>query len=77
MLLVILCIKFCIIIKIIRKKKKYIGYNTLVLHWEKNNYIVPTNNLLLAENFNADIGGTCDISSGGNMTFTAPRIDLN
>mgnify|MGYP000368411925 CR=1 FL=1 len=28
-------------------------------------------------NFNADIGGTCDISSGGNMTFTAPRIDLN
>jgi hypothetical protein len=28
-------------------------------------------------NFNADIGGTCAISSGGNMTFTAPRIDLN
>jgi hypothetical protein len=28
-------------------------------------------------NFNADIGGTCDISSGGNMTFKAPRIDLN
>ena len=38
------------------QEKKYIGYNTLVLHWEKNNYIVPTNNLLLAENFNADIG---------------------
>ena len=28
-------------------------------------------------NFQADIGGTCKITSGGNMTFKAPRIDLN
>ena len=28
-------------------------------------------------NFNATIGGTCDITSGGNMSFNAPRIDLN
>jgi len=28
-------------------------------------------------NFQADIGGTCKITSGGNMTLTAPRIDLN
>jgi hypothetical protein len=27
--------------------------------------------------FSMDIGGTCDITSGGNMSFTAPRIDLN
>jgi hypothetical protein len=28
-------------------------------------------------NFKAEIGGTCTINSGGNMKFTAPRIDLN
>jgi len=28
-------------------------------------------------NFQADIGGTCKVTSGGNMTFKAPRIDLN
>jgi hypothetical protein len=28
-------------------------------------------------NFSLEIGGTCDITSGGNMSFTAPRIDLN
>ena len=28
-------------------------------------------------NFQADIGGTCKMTSGGNMTFKAPRIDLN
>jgi hypothetical protein len=26
---------------------------------------------------NATIGGTCDITSGGNMKFTAPRVDIN
>ena len=33
--------------------------------------------LEIGGNFNATIGGTCDITSGGNMTFKAPRIDLN
>lgn len=28
-------------------------------------------------NFDASVGGTCKITSGGNMTFVAPRIDLN
>ena len=28
-------------------------------------------------NFSLEIGGTCDITSGGNMTFIAPKIDLN
>lgn len=28
-------------------------------------------------NFQADIGGTCNITSEGNMSFNAPRIDLN
>lgn len=34
-------------------------------------------NLKVDGNFNASIGGTCDWTSGGNMSFTAPRIDLN
>ncbi len=33
--------------------------------------------LKVSGNFQADIGGTCKITSGGNMTFKAPRIDLN
>ena len=28
-------------------------------------------------NFSLEIGGTCNITSGGNMTFNAPKIDLN
>ena len=28
-------------------------------------------------NFSLEIGGTCDVTSGGNMTFKAPRIDWN
>ena len=34
-------------------------------------------NLNVGGSFAADIGGTCSINSGGNMSFTAPRIDLN
>lgn len=34
-------------------------------------------NMTVGGNFNADIGGTCSISSGGNMSFRAPKIDLN
>ena len=33
--------------------------------------------LKVGGNFQADIGGTCKVTSGGNMTFKAPRIDLN
>jgi len=33
--------------------------------------------LSVGGNFNADIDGTCDIQSGGTMTLTAPKIDLN
>jgi len=34
-------------------------------------------NTQVGANFNATIGGTCNITSGGNMTFVAPKIDLN
>jgi hypothetical protein len=33
--------------------------------------------IVIDGNLDIDIGGTCDITSGGNMTFIAPRIDLN
>jgi len=33
--------------------------------------------LKVGGNFQADISGTCKMTSGGNMTFKAPRIDLN
>jgi hypothetical protein len=33
--------------------------------------------LKVGDSFQADIGGTCKITSGGNMSFKAPRIDLN
>jgi len=33
--------------------------------------------LKVGGSFQADIGGTCKITSGGNMSFKAPRIDLN
>lgn len=28
-------------------------------------------------NYDMKVGGTCKVESGGNMSFTAPRIDLN
>jgi hypothetical protein len=33
--------------------------------------------LKVGGSFQADIGGTCKITSDGNMSFKAPRIDLN
>ncbi len=33
--------------------------------------------LKVGGSFQADISGTCKITSGGNMSFKAPRIDLN
>lgn len=42
--------------KIPVKDKKYIGFPTLSIHWEKNNYIVPTNNILLPENVPMIVG---------------------
>lgn len=33
--------------------------------------------LTVGGNFNAQVSGTYTVNSGGNMTFTAPKIDLN
>jgi hypothetical protein len=34
-------------------------------------------NVTVGGNFNERVGGTYTVQSGGNMSFTAPRIDLN
>jgi hypothetical protein len=34
-------------------------------------------NVKVGGNFNEQVGGTYTVKSGGNMSFTAPRIDLN
>jgi hypothetical protein len=34
-------------------------------------------NMTIDGNFDAQVGGTYNVNSGGNMSFTAPRIDLN
>ena len=49
------------------------------VHVKGNVKIVVDNNvdMEVGGNFKLNISGTCDIQSGGNMSLTAPRIDLN
>ncbi|MES2614704.1 MAG: hypothetical protein V4591_04745 [Bdellovibrionota bacterium] len=64
-IIVILCV-FCIVgfalFKIIfgnksyTKEIKYEGFHAIDTHWEKNNYIVPIDNILLPENADMVIG---------------------
>lgn len=59
----------------------------LVTHIVRDRYSVVHRNdalhvkgnvkIVIDGNLDIDVGGTCDITSGGDMTFIAPRIDLN
>jgi hypothetical protein len=46
---------------------------------QKNAYVKIDGNVNVdvGGNFNEKVGGTYTVQSGGNMSFTAPRIDLN
>lgn len=46
---------------------------------KKNGYIKVDGNVevKVGGNYNETVGGTYTVQSGGNMSFTAPRIDLN
>lgn len=40
-------------------------------------YVKGDVRIIIEGNLDVQVGGTCKINSGGNMTLTAPRIDLN
>jgi hypothetical protein len=46
---------------------------------QKNAYVKVDGNVdvCVGGNYNEQVGGTYTVKSGGNMSFTAPRIDLN
>jgi len=54
-----------------------IGNDSVYVKGDVKVYVDGNASLEIGGNFSATIGGTCDIISGGNMSFTAPRIDLN
>jgi hypothetical protein len=49
------------------------------IYVKKNAYVKSDGNVqtTVGGNFKLDVSGTCDISSDGNMTLNAPRIDFN
>ena len=54
-----------------------VGNDSVYVQGDVKVYIDGNASLEVGGNFSATIDGTCDITSGGNMTFNAPRIDLN
>jgi hypothetical protein len=54
-----------------------IGDDSVYVQGDVKVFVDGNVTLEIGGNLNATIGGTCDITSGGNMTFKAPRIDLN
>ena len=53
------------------------GDDNVRVKGDVNVYVDGNVNLKVTGDYRADIGGTCDIVSGGNMRFIAPRIDWN
>lgn len=53
------------------------GDSEMYVDGKVNIHITGDANLKVEGKFAADIGGTAEFKSGGNMSFKAPRIDLN
>lgn len=54
-----------------------VGNESVYVKGDVKVYIDGNASLEIGGNFDAKIGGTCSVESGGNMSFKAPRIDLN
>lgn len=55
---------------IVKNQEVYVGGNA-------NIRVKGNVNLTVSGNMETQVGGTYKVNSGGNMTFTAPKIDLN
>jgi len=54
-----------------------LGDQTIHVHGNAKIVVDKNVDLEVGGNFKADVAGTYDVTSGGNMSFNAPRIDLN
>jgi hypothetical protein len=54
-----------------------VGNESVYIKGDVKVYVDGNVSMEIGGNFDAKIGGTCSVESGGNMSFKAPRIDLN